>query len=73
MANPAPITFTGAVPPVGVAAESNVPHVDPSPATPPAEFTQIDRISASVLICATGTVVPAGTFNPGIVPVETFA
>jgi hypothetical protein len=73
MFNPAPITFTGAVPPVGVAAVSNIPHVDPSPAAPPGEFTQIDRISASVLICAIGTVVPAGTFNPGIVPVETFA
>jgi hypothetical protein len=70
--NPAPITSTGGVPPFGVAAANNVPQTDPSPATPPAEFTQVDRISASVLSCATGTVVPAGTFNPGAVPVVVF-
>jgi hypothetical protein len=70
--SPAPITSTGGVPPLGVAAANKVPQTDPSPATPPAEFTQVDRISASVLSCATGTVVPAGTFNPGAVPVVVF-
>jgi hypothetical protein len=45
---PAPATSTGAVPPFGVEAENSIPHTDPSPATPPAEFTQVDKISASV-------------------------
>jgi hypothetical protein len=71
--SPAPITSTGAVPPFGVAAENKVPQTDPSPATPPAEFTQVDRISASVLRVATGTVAPGGTFNPGEVPVVVFS
>ena len=70
--NPAPITSTGGVPPLGVAAANKVPQTDPSPATPPAEFTQVDRIFASVLRVATGTVAPAGTFNPGEVPVVVF-
>jgi hypothetical protein len=70
--SPAPITSTGGVPPLGVAAANKVPQTDPSPATPPAEFTQVDRIFASVLRVATGTIVPAGTFNPGAVPVVVF-
>jgi hypothetical protein len=34
---------------------------------------QVERMSAIVSICATGTVVPAGTFTPGTVPVDVFA
>jgi hypothetical protein len=67
--NPAAMTLTGAVPSLGVVAVNNVPHAEPSPATPPAEFTQLERISANVFSCATGTVVPAGRFNPGAAPV----
>jgi hypothetical protein len=70
---PAPITFAGAASPTGVAAANRVPHVEPSPTTPPAVSTQLARMSASVSSCATGTVMPAGTFSPGTVPVEVFA
>jgi hypothetical protein len=70
---PASITFTGAVSPTGIAVANKVPHVEPSPTTPPAVSIQLASMSASVSICATGTVMPAGTLSPGTVPVEVFA
>jgi hypothetical protein len=73
MFNPALITFVGAAPPISVVAANNVPQAEPSPTAPPGESTQVAIISASVLIYSTGTVVPAGTFNPGTVPVDGFA
>jgi hypothetical protein len=61
------------VKPGEVVREKSVPQAEPSPATPPAELMQVERMSAMVLIWATGTVTPGGTPTPGDVPVVVFA
>ena len=55
--------------PVGVVSEKRLPQGELSPAVPPAELMQTERMLPMVLICSIGTVVPAGTPVPGDVPV----
>src|SRR6185312_153316 len=52
-----------------VVREKSWPQREPSPATPPAELMQAERMSARVLSSAVGTVSPGGTLVPGAVPV----
>src|ERR1700760_457099 len=52
--------------------EKSWPQSEPSPAVPPVELMQAERMSARVLSSETGTAKPEGTFEPGAVPVEVF-
>ena len=61
--------FVGAGPLAGVVRAKRLPHGVESPAVPPPELMQTEMISARLMISAVGTVMPGGTFRPGVVPV----
>lgn len=63
----AAIVFVGAVVP-GFVSKNRFPHELLSPLAPPVEFTQLAKISASVLISLLGAAIPAGTSGPGVTP-----
>jgi len=52
-----------------VVSVNKLPQEVESPAVPPVELRQAERISARVLISVVGTVMPEGTFRPGVAPV----
>ena len=52
-----------------VVREKSWPQSEPSPAVPPVELMQAERMSARVLSSAVGTVSPEGMLVPGEVPV----
>src|ERR1700722_9279050 len=63
------IVSAGGVPPTGVAAVKSIPQGVVSPAAPPVELTQLERISAIVLtVQYSGDAVPL-LLLPGEVPV----
>jgi hypothetical protein len=63
------VVLVGAGPLAGVVRAKRLPHGVESPAVPPPELMQTERISAKLMISAVGTVMPGGTFKPGVVPV----
>ena len=65
----AAIVFVGAGFGITVVSEKSWPQRDPSPAVPPVELMQEERMSARVLSWVVGTVKPLGRFAPGEMPV----